>query len=346
MRAAGVFGAGLVLAAVISSGTPPNGVAWTPLASGVTVRLRGISAVSDTVAWTSGERGTVLRTTDGGRAWMPRPVTAAEALDFRDVAGFDEMSAVAMSIGPGDQSRIYRTDDGGATWALRYAATDPRMFLDALAFVDAAHGVAVSDSVNGEFVVLTTSDGGRTWARMSAERLPPALPDEGAFAASGTNVALVGRAHLWIGTGASRVPQSHDGGRTWRVVTTPVATGEATGIFSVAFRDARHGVVVGGNYRRETEATDNAASTADGGRTWRRPARGLSGYRSAVAPVPGLGARAWLAVGPSGADLSLDDGDTWAPAGGEGYDALSVAPGGRVAFASGAGGRVARLGVP
>ena len=42
---------------------------WTPQQSGAAVRLRGISAVSDTVAWASGAGGTVLRTTDGGRAW-------------------------------------------------------------------------------------------------------------------------------------------------------------------------------------------------------------------------------------------------------------------------------------
>ena len=107
-------------------------------------------------------------------------------------------------------------------------------------------------------------------------------------------------------------------------------------------RDASHGVVVGGNYTKESAAIDNAAVTSDGGATW-RPSRGLAGYRSVVAPVAGGGARAWLAVGPTGADLSLDDGATWTAAGGEGYDALAVAPGGRVAYASGAGGRLARV---
>ena len=43
--------------------TPPQ---WTIQTSGVTARLRGVSAVSDHVAWASGAGSTVLRTADGG----------------------------------------------------------------------------------------------------------------------------------------------------------------------------------------------------------------------------------------------------------------------------------------
>ena len=38
--------------------------------------------------------------------------------------------------------------------------------------------------------------------------LPPALPGEGAYAASGTNVAVFGHDHVWIGTTAARVLRS------------------------------------------------------------------------------------------------------------------------------------------
>ncbi len=326
------------------NGVQPQSLRWEPLTSGVSSRLRGVSAVSADVAWVSGAHGTVLRTTDGGRSWQPRPVKGAEALDFRDIEASDDRTAVAMSAGPGDASRIYRTTDGGATWTLRFTASEPGMFLDAMAFSDASRGLAFSDAVDGQFVILTTTDGGATWTRVPADRLPPALPNEGAFAASGTNVAVHGRDHTWIGTTASRVLHSADGGRTWSVAQTPLATGEATGIFSIAFRDARHGVVVGGTYTKESDAVDNSATTADGGTTWQRAdGQGLSGFRSAVAPMPAFGPTAWLAIGPSGADVSRDDGRTWAPAGGEGYDALSIARGGVTAFASGAGGRVARI---
>lgn len=315
---------------------------WEPLTSGVTARLRGVSAVNDRIAWTSGEGGTVLLTTDGGRSWQPRAIADAARLDLRDIEAFDARTAVAMSAGPGPASRIYRTVDGGATWQLAYTADHPAMFLDAIAFCT-SRGLAVSDAVDGRFVILSTSDGGATWTPLPADRLPPALPGEGGFAASGTNVALHG-AQIWIATTASRVLHSPDAGRTWSVTQTPVPTGDASGIFSIAFRDARHGVVVGGVYTRESEAVDNVATTEDGGATWLAvKGRGLSGYRSAAVHLPGLGPRAWLAVGPRGADWSGDDGRTWMPAGGEGYDALSLARDGSLLLASGAGGRLARV---
>ena len=248
-----------------------------------------------------------------------------------------------LSIGPGEASRIYQTSDGGATWTERFRNADPDAFFDAIAFADATHGAAVSDSVAGRFVIRLTADGGRTWTPVPADRLPPALPGEGAFAASGTNVTMAGRDHIWIGTTAARVLRSSDGGRSWSVHPTPLATGEATGIFSIAFRDDRVGVVVGGNYQREGEAVDNAAITSDGGATWTLVATpGLSGFRSAVAWLPSAG-RPLLAVGPGGADWSADQGRTWRAAGGEGYDAVSVAPRGDAGWATGAGGRIARL---
>lgn len=335
--------AGLATCAVAIAQAPRAPVTWTPQTSGVTVRLRGVSAVSSTVAWASGGSGTVLRTTDGGTTWQRRAVPGADALDFRDIDALDATTALVLSIGNGESSRIYRTADGGATWEERFRNTDPKAFFDAMTFGDAQHGVAFSDAVDGRFVVRITADAGRTWTAVPAERLPPALLDEGAFAASGTNVAMLGRDRIWIGTSKSRVLRSTDGGRTWSVHTTPVATGEATGIFSIAFRDATHGVVVGGNYTREGEAGANAATTDDGGVTWRLvPPPGLSGYRSVVAWLPAAG-RPLLAVGPSGSDWSANDGRGWAAAGGPGFDAFSAAPQSRVGWATGAGGRIARV---
>ena len=310
--------------------------------SGVVSRLRGLSAVSSRVAWASGSGGTVLRTLDGGATWQSRPVPGAAALDFRDVDALSADVAFALSIGPGELSRIYKTTDGGARWDLQFANTDPAVFLDAMAFWDAQRGIAVSDSAGGTFVILTTGDGGRRWTRVPADRLPAALPGEGAFAASGTNVAVIGPHHAWIGTGAGRVLRSSDEGRTWRVSTTPVPAGASSGIFSVAFRDAGHGVVVGGDYRKETEALRNAAVTSDGGATWQLASRGPGGYRSVVASVPGTKA-SFIAAGPSGVDWSEDDGKTWEGAAGSGFDTLSFARGTAVAWAAGDHGRLARL---
>jgi len=315
---------------------------FTPQASGVTSRLRGVSAPSARVAWASGAGGTVLLTTDGGRSWRARPVPGAEALDFRDVDAFDERVAYVLSIGPGEASRIYKTSDGGATWAELFANRDPRLFLDAMAFWDERRGVAVGDSIEGRFVILLTNDGGAQWTRVQPGALPEALPNEGAFAASGTNVALLAPGLAWFATTAGRVLRTRDGGRSWCVATTPLPSGPSAGIFSVGFRDARHGVVVGGDYKKEADAVDNVALTADAGLTWQRGV-GLSGFRSAVAHRPGDASGLWIAVGPTGADVSQDDGRSWTPLPAPGCHAFAFAVGDATGFCVGEKGRIARF---
>jgi len=315
---------------------------WTDQPSGVTARLRGISAVSDRVAWASGSGGTVVRTIDGGASWQKLIVPDAEKLDFRDIDAISETIAYVLSIGSGESSRIYKTVDAGKTWTLQFTNSDPKAFFDAMAFWDAERGMAFSDSVDGKLVVLRTDNGGKIWSRVPPEGLPPALANEGAFAASGTNVAVYGRDRVWIGTSVSRVLRSTDGGRTWGAATTPLATGSSAGIFSIAFRDAQHGIIVGGDYRKEAEAIDNAAITSDGGKTWTL-VKGLSGFRSVVAHVPGSAAT-WVAVGPQGADHSTDDGRTWKPLeGSSGLHTFSFAQRSRIGWGSGEKGRIMRL---
>jgi photosystem II stability/assembly factor-like uncharacterized protein len=319
---------------------------WTDQPSGVTARLRGVSAVSDRVAWASGSAGTVLRTGDGGKTWQPMDIPGAEKLDFRDIDAVGDQIAYVLSIGSGESSRIYKTIDGGRTWALQFTNADPKAFFDAMAFWDADRGIAFSDSVEGQLVILRTGDGGASWSRVAAAGLPPALENEGAFAASGTNVAVHGRDHVWIGTGAAavaRVLRSVDGGRTWVASATPLAAGPSSGIFSIAFRDAEHGIVVGGDYRKENEAIDNAAITNDGGRTWTR-VTGLSGFRSVVAYLPGASTPTLIAVGPQGADQSTDDGRTWTPlTGSSGLHTFAFAARGRAGWGAGEKGRIMRL---
>jgi photosystem II stability/assembly factor-like uncharacterized protein/pimeloyl-ACP methyl ester carboxylesterase len=316
--------------------------AWIDQPSGVTARLRGISAVSDRVAWASGSGGTVLRTSDGGTTWLRLTVPDAAKLDFRDVDAVSEDVAYVLSIGSGEASRIYKTTDAGTTWTRQFTNTDPQAFFDAMAFWDADRGIAFSDSVDGQLVILRTDTGGKAWTRVPNAGLPPALDNEGAYAASGTNVAVFGRDHVWIGTSRSRVLRSSDGGRTWAAAATPIPTSASAGIFSIAFRDAQHGIVVGGDYRQEAEAVDNAAITSDGGRTWTL-VKGVSGFRSVVAYVPGT-ASAAIAVGPQGADHSTDDGRTWRPLeGSSGLHTFAFARGRSIGWGAGEQGRILRL---
>jgi photosystem II stability/assembly factor-like uncharacterized protein len=339
----------LVFVSVLALGVlQATGPRWTLQTTGVTAGFRGVSAASDTVAWASGTRGTVIRTSDAGATWNVLPVPDAAAVDFRDVDAISPDVAYILSIGNGETSRIYKTTDAGAHWDAQFLNKDPKVFLDAMTFADDNHGIVIGDSIDGEFFVMQTTDG-HTWSRIPPDRLPPALPNEGAFAASGTNIAYVGN-DIWIGTGAStisRVLHSGDRGRTWTVANTPIPANDSSGIFSVTFRDARHGVVVGGDYKKVAAAIDNVAVTSDGGRTWTLvKEHGLSGFRSAVVYVPHAKTPSLVAVGPQGSDVSTDDGLTWTPAGTGGFDTFSISPSGVVGWGAGTRGRVARFDWP
>lgn len=319
---------------------------WTAQTSGVNVTFRGVSAVDAQTAWASGSRGTVLRTTDGGVTWANVSPAGAETLDIRDVDAIDGRTAYALSIGNGDQSRIFKTTDAGQTWVTQFVSQDADAFYDAMAFWDDRRGIAFSDSAGGLLRILTTIDGGTTWSRVPTSSLPAALDNEGAFAASGTNVAVWGSQHAWIGTGAAataRVLRTTDGGRTWAVSPTPLAAGPTSGIYSIASRDALHGIVVGGDYSKENEAINKVAMTSDGGVTWTL-ARGLGGFRSVVTPLPGGTGRQWMALGPSGADRTDDDGQTWTPVEVpvRGLHTFSLARSGAVGWAAGGRGQIAK----
>jgi len=319
---------------------------FTPQISGTTAQLRGVSAVSIPVAWASGSNGTVLRTTDGGAKWTSATVPDAATLDFRDIEAVDENTAYLLATA----GKIYKTTDGGKHWALQYNNSTPGVFLDAFAFWDAQHGIALGDPIDGRFLVLTTSDGGKTWNQVPGANIPPSIEGEAAFAASGTCIAVIGKQRAWFGTGgrAARVFRSTDQGRTWQVSATPIISGaDSTGIFSIAFRDLSHGIIVGGDYKKPEEQNANAARTTDGGRTWKLLAPLPEGYRSSVAFIPGT--KTAVVVGPIRCDSSIHDvlaagsaGSSWRQIGKEGYHSISFAPG-YVGWAVGANGRIARF---
>lgn len=306
---------------------PLGAQVWTPLPPGPAVELRGVAAPGGPVAWATGARGTVLRTLDG-TTWTRLPVPGGAELDFRDVHALDGQRAWILAAGPGAQGRIYRTADGGATWDLQLTNPEPTGFLDALAFWDARRGLALGDPVRGRFQVLVTEDGGAHWTPVPDGALPPALPEEGAFAASGTCLAVSGSQEAWFVTGGAKVSRTFrttDGGRTWAVSETPVPTGSAScGLFAVAFSDARHGVVVGGDYTRKLDLAPTAARTGDGGATWTPLPEGPKGFHSAVVPVPGAPG-VIVSLGLGGTALSRDHGLTW--------ESLDATPFNAVAFA-------------
>lgn len=315
---------------------------WRPRPTGTAVRLRAVSPAGHGVVWVVGDHGAVLRTDDGGTTWHRVDPPGAADLKFRAVRAHSARHAVVLSCGPGPAARVLCTEDGGTTWQSAWRNDSPDRFVDALAFATPTTGLLLADPVAGRFSLLSTSDGGRTWAPLAPQPLPDALPEalpgETAFAASGTCLFADGDHYCFVtGGAAARVFRSTDAGRTWAVTRTTLPARPDAGLFAVTFRDARHGMAVGGDYYRQ-DGAGVMAVTDDGGHTWHPTPTCPPGYRSAVAAAH----CGYIVVGPAGTEASADDGDTWTHVPGPAFDAVrATADGG--CWAAGPDGQVAVL---
>jgi photosystem II stability/assembly factor-like uncharacterized protein len=313
---------------------------WEIEDSGSSAGLRGVHAVGGGVVWASGTGGTVLRSEDAGYLWQQCALPpGAGKLDFRGIWAWDALNVLVLSSGSGDQSRLYETTDGCSSWKLVLTNADPAGFWDGLLFLDRQHGLIYGDPAQAagrtdhvRFGLLETRDGGKVWS--PAVELQP-LPGESVFAASNSAMTASG-GWIWLGTSKARVLRTSDL-ITWQSAQTPLASGnDSSGVFSLAFRDQKHGIAVGGDYRKPEEAIGTAAYTSDGGEHWSVPRKLPHGYRSAVAWD--ASDKAWITVGSNGSDISYDDGVSWQWLDSGNWNALSLP------WAVGPNGQIGKLG--
>ena len=322
---------------------------WQLRESGVTSSLRGLCVVDSETVWASGSGGTVIKTVDGGHHWENVSVPDAENLDFRDLHAFDSRTAVLLTAG--QPARVYRTDNGGSTWGLQFEHPNKKSFFDAISFFDHQHGIAMSDPVDDRVLLIETLDGGETWKELPAARRPIKEKGEAGFAASGTNMRVVGDS-VYIALGgaekdqsedSSRVVVSHDRAHSWAAASVPMPRNASSGVFSMVFIDPQNAFVVGGDYLNQSERQGIAARSQDGGKTWVTPSGKLPrGYRSGVALGRMKNQAFLVAVGPKGTDISWDLGQNWSAASDQGFHAVQFTTDGTVGWASGADGALGR----
>jgi photosystem II stability/assembly factor-like uncharacterized protein len=86
------------------------------------------------VGWAVGERGTILRTTDGGQSWFTISVPVRSTLLSVQFADEDQ----GWIVGRG--GTILRSEDSGRTWVRQESRTNQNLYA---LFVDKKNGWAV-----------------------------------------------------------------------------------------------------------------------------------------------------------------------------------------------------------
>lgn len=313
------------------------------LTSGTNTSLRGLCVVNDNVVWVSGSKGTIGRTTNGGKTWKWFVVKGFEKKEFRDVEAFDANTAIIMAVDT--PAHILKTIDGGENWKIVYENKTPGMFLDAMDFATRQLGIVIGDPINGKIFVATTFDNGDTWQEMEAtDNRLTADSGEAFFAASGTNVKLFANNDFFMVSGGKRSRLITNNGPT----DLPMIQGnESTGANSIDFYDngvpdkpGKRMIIVGGDFSADSSNRRNCFYTTNGGKTWEAPKTPPHGYRSCV---EFLAQKHILSCGLNGVDYSKDGGKNWKWISKEGFHVCRIARIGEAIYLAGSNGKVGRI---
>ena len=297
--------------------------------------LRGLSVVNNKVLWVSGSAGTAGLSKDSGATWKWITIKGFEKTDFRDIEAFDDKTALVMGVG--EPAYILKTVDGGETWKQVYENKEKGMFLDAMEFWNEQSGIVVGDPISHRFFIARTFDGGNTWRDIPDMNKPLADSGEACFASSGTNVRKLNkREAVFISGGLSAHLFIRD-----KKLGVPILQGsESTGANSIAVKNSKTLIIVGGDFNTRDSATKNCYITMDGGTTFLAPETNPHGYRSCVEY---LRKKEWVCCGLNGVDYSTDEGKNWRWISKEGFHVCRKAKKGDAVYFAGSGGRIGKF---
>ncbi len=305
------------------------------LTSGTKTSMRGLSVVTDKVVWASGSAGTVVKSNDGGQTWKWLTVKGFEKTDFRDIEAFDENTAIIMGID--SPAVILKTIDAGENWAIVYKNDTKGMFLDAMDFANNKDGIVIGDPINNLFFVAHTKDAGDTWQEEILSKKIYVNKGEAAFASSGTNIRkLKNSTNIFVSGGVS----SHlfiDN----KKIELPILQGkETTGANSIAAKDNKIFIVVGGDFNTKDSITKNCFITYNAGASWVSPKTPPTGYRSCIEY---LYKQTWITCGINGVDITTDNGQYFKKISNTSFHVCRCAKKGTAVFFAGGGGRIGKL---
>jgi photosystem II stability/assembly factor-like uncharacterized protein len=268
--------------------TTDGGRTWTPaqVPDAAALDFRAVVAFSADEAFLMsagpGDQSRIYQTTDGGTHWQLQFTNSNPKGFFDSMVFWDHTHGIVLGDPITDESgqlkfELLLTDDG-ETWHAISPSQLPAALEGEGAFAASNSCIAILPTRSE-----TNMDVGMSGKGATSSRAAVTPGSNGALAPGGTPAP---DANIWFATGGkvARVFHSPDRGQTWHAFDTPIVHGlDSTGIFSVAFRDALHGVIAGGDYKRPNADGPNLAFTDDGGKTWTLSTIHPQAYFSAVA---------------------------------------------------------------
>ncbi|HEY5674642.1 MAG TPA: YCF48-related protein [Malonomonas sp.] len=287
-----------------------------PAVDPTVTNLNSVYFVDAEYGWIVGANGLLLRTTDGGKRWLPQvndsrvnlrsvyfadrengwavgaagvvlhSSTGGEHWERQSSRATQTLAAVfflneATGWAVGDRGLIMSTGNAGKDWQAQRSGTD--IWLAAIDFVDAEHGWAV-----GGGVILHTENGGQSWQEQKSGFPPFKF----------TAVDFIDRQRGWVVASRGELLVTVDGGRSWEMpkpLQEPLA--------AVQFVDAERGWVAGAN--------GALYQTEDAGRHWTTKSRGAG---LSLLKIQFVDAQHGWAIGKNGRLLrTTDAGQNWQP---------------------------------
>ncbi|MDY6863882.1 MAG: YCF48-related protein [Thermodesulfobacteriota bacterium] len=197
--------------------------------------------------WIVGDRGLVLKTTDGAESWQRIDMITGGS--FKDITFINKDGWIV-----GEEGLILHTTDGGNNWRKQEANTE--IFLMKVFFLDKSKGFVVGS----EGTILRTENGGASWRQVPLDwigLLPETLLERGTTTLNLYDIFFIDKVRGWAVGDFGTVIYTSDGGDNWEVLQI----GLFPHFFTVYFRNGLEGLAAGQN--------GLFLRTEDGGRHWK-----------------------------------------------------------------------------
>lgn len=234
---------------------------------------------------------------------MYLPSTRHTIKEIRDA---DKNEHYLFFMQSNDESHVLRKKwNGKEDSLLNFSHHGKPVFLDGIDLQDSL-GFLIGDPVDGDFALYRTQNFGESWEACPGKVYSQA--NEAAYAASGTTNHIIDGDFVFVSGGeTTRFIWSEDLGTSWQSVKIPFESCKTCGAYSLAYKNRKELVAVGGDYTRSNESTNTCFYSLDGGQSWQASKNPPSGYRSSVLYANGV----YYACGANGIDYSTDHGQNW-----------------------------------